>query len=185
MPPNDLSAMPAHVLSTILKPVGIKILDTPVTSVPCCRSYFGLYHSEKRLIQKKQPKNNPKTLQPVFSLDFEADSESLFNSFVFLKRLLQNMQPSKNTNMSILSNNMKKFLDALGLSHDTNQCVNEFWSNLFHTYFEYVGVDHLYKVQMTSHYREVLEPNKTGKACEKVETFSQTLLSIGESDLKK
>jgi hypothetical protein len=95
------------------------------------------------------------------------------------------MQPSKNTKMSILSNNMKKFLDALGLSHDTNQCVNEFWSNLFHTYFEYVGVDHLYKVQMTSHYREVLEPNKTGKAREKVETLSQTLLSIGESDLKK
>jgi len=38
---------------------------------------------------------------------------------------------------------------------------------------------------MTSHYREVLEPNKTGKAREKVETLSQTLLSIGESDLKK
>ena len=95
------------------------------------------------------------------------------------------MQPSKNTKMSILSNNMKKFLHALGLSHDTNQCVNEFWSNLFHTYFEYVGVDHLYKVQMTSHYRKVLEPNKTGKAREKLETLSQTLLSIGKSDLKK
>ncbi len=87
--------------------------------------------------------------------------------------------------MSILLNNIKKFLDTLGLPHDENQCVNEFWSNLFHTCFEYVGVDHLYKLQMTSHYREVLEPNKKGKAREKVETLSQTLLSIGESDLKK
>jgi ubiquitin C-terminal hydrolase len=177
--------MPAHVLPTVLKPVGTKNLGHTCYLSTLLHVVFWVVPLRKILIQKKQPKNNPKTLQPVFSLDFEADSESLFNSFVFLKRLLQNMQPSKNTNMSILSNNMKKFLDALGLSHDTNQCVNEFWSNLFHTYFEYVGVDHLYKVQMTSHYREVLEPNKTGKACEKVETFSQTLLSIGESDLKK
>jgi hypothetical protein len=58
---------------------------------------------------------------------------------------------------------MTKFLDTLGLSHDQNQCDNEFWSNLFHTYFEYVGVDHLYKVQMKSYYCEVLEPNKQEK----------------------
>ena len=57
--------------------------------------------------------------------------------------------------------------------------------NFVHPYFEHVGVDHLYKVQTISHYREVLEPNKTGKAREKVEALSQTLLSIGESDLKK
>jgi ubiquitin C-terminal hydrolase len=177
--------MPAHVLPTVLKPVGIKNLGHTCYLSTLLHVVFWVVPLRKRLIQKKQPKNNPKTLQPVFLLDFEADSESLLNSLVFLKRLLQNMQPSKNTKMSILSNNMKKFLDALGLSHDTNQCVNEFWSNLFHTYFEYVGVDHLYKVQMTSHYREVLEPNKTGKAREKVETLSQTLLSIGESDLKK
>ena len=66
----------------------------------------------------------------------------------------------------------------------TNVSMN-FGSNLFHTYFEYVGVDYLYKLQMTSHYCEVLEPNKTGKAREKIETVSQTLLSIDESDLKK
>jgi hypothetical protein len=40
-------------------------------------------------------------------------------------------------------------------------------------------------LQMTTHYREVLEPNKTGKAREKKETLSQTLLSLGEPDLKK
>jgi hypothetical protein len=57
------------------------------------------------------------------------------------------MHPSKKTKMQTLLNNMKKFLETLGLPHDKNQCVNEFWSNLFHTYLEYVGVDHLYKVQ--------------------------------------
>ena len=185
MPPNDISAMPAHVLPTVLKPVGIKNLGHTCYLNTLLHVVFWVVPLRNRLMQMKQPKNNPKTLQPVFSLDFEADSETLLKSFVFLKRLLQNIQPSKKTKMSILLNNMKKFLNVLGLSHETNQCVNEFWSNLFHTYFEYVGVDHLYKVQMTSHYREVLEPNKTGKAREKVETLSQTLLSIGESDLKK
>jgi hypothetical protein len=82
------------------------------------------------------------------------------------------MQPSKNTKMPTLLNNMKKILDNLGLSHDENQCVNELWSNLFHNYFEYIGVDHLYKVEITPHYCEVLEPNKTGTACERKETLS-------------
>jgi len=91
--------------------------------------------AQKEIDPKETAKNNPKTLQPVFSLDFEADSETLLKSFVFLKRLLQNIQPSKKTKMSILLNNMKKFLNVLGLSHETNLCVNEFWSNLFHTYF--------------------------------------------------
>jgi hypothetical protein len=185
MPPNDLSAMPAYVFSTILKPVGIKNLGQTCYLSTLLQVVFWVVPLRKLLIQKKQPKNNPKTLQPVFLLVFEADTETLLNSFVSLKRLLQNMQPSKNTKMSVLLNNMKKFLNTLGLSHDANHCVNEFRSNIFHTYFEYVEVDHLYKLEMTSHYHEVLEPNKTGKAHEKVETLSQTLLSIGESDLKK
>ena len=95
------------------------------------------------------------------------------------------MHPSKKTKMQTLLNNMKKFLELLGLPHDKNQCVNEFWSNLFHTYLEYAGVDHLYKVQMTSHYREVLDPNKPGTAREKKESLSQTLISIGEPELEK
>jgi hypothetical protein len=78
------------------------------------------------------------------------------------------MQPSKDK-MSILLNNMKNF-SMFWTSHETNVSMN--LSNLFHIYFEYVGVDHLYKVQMTSHYCEVLEPNKIGKAREKVETLS-------------
>jgi hypothetical protein len=185
MPSNDLSAMPAHVLPTVLKPVGIKNLGNTCYINTLFQIVFWVVPLRKRLIQKKQSKKDPKILQPIFSADFEADSKTLSNSFVFLKRLLQNMQPSKKAKMSLLTNNMTKFLDTLGLSHDANQCVNEFWSNLFHTFFEYAGVDHLYKVQMTSHYREVLESNKTGKAREKVEILSQTLLSIGESDLKK
>jgi len=58
---------------------------------------FWVVPLRKRFIQKKRSKKDPKTLQPVFSLDFEIDSETLFNSFVFLKRLLLNMQPPKNT----------------------------------------------------------------------------------------
>jgi Ubiquitin carboxyl-terminal hydrolase len=185
MPPNEILAKPAHALSTVLKPVGIKTLGHTCYLNTLMQIIFWVVPLRKKLSQKKQPKNVPKNLQPIFSVDFEADSETLFNSFVFLKRLLQNMQPSKNTKSSTLSNNMTKFVDTLGLSHDVNQCVNEFWSNLFHTYFEYVGVDHLYMLQMTTHYREVLEPNKTGKAREKKETLSQTLLSLGEPDLKK
>ncbi len=118
---------------------------------------------------------NHYTLQPIVLLDFEADSEILFNSFVFLKRLLQNMHPSKKTKMPTLLNNMKKFLGTLGLPHDVNQCVNEFWSNLFHTYFEYVRVDHFYKVQMKSHYCEVLDPNKTVTAHEKMKPLHKSL----------
>jgi hypothetical protein len=68
-------------------------------------------------------KKDPKTLQPIFSVDFGADSETLFNSFGFLKRLLQNMHPSKKTKMLFLRNNMIKFVDSLGLSCDENQCV--------------------------------------------------------------
>ena len=185
MPPNEILDTPAHVLPTILKPVGIKNLGHTCYMNTLLQIIFWVVPLRNRLIQKKQPKTVPKTLQPVFSVDFEADSETLFNSFVFLKRLLQNMHPSKKTKMPTLLNNMKKFLGTLGLSHDENQCVNEFWSHLFHTFFEYVGVDHLYKLQMTTHYREVLEPNKTGTPHEKKEALSQTLLSIGEPELKK
>jgi hypothetical protein len=82
--------------------------------------------TQKEIDPEEDTKKAPKTLQPIFSLDFEADSETLFHSFMFLKRLLKNMQPSKNTKMSILLNNMEKFLDTLELSHNENQCVNEF-----------------------------------------------------------
>ena len=81
--------------------------------------------------------------------------------------------------MQSLLNNMKKILKTLGLPHDVNQCVNEFWSNLFHTYFEYAEVDHLYKVQMTSHYREVLDSNKTGTAREKKKPFHKPSFQSG------
>jgi hypothetical protein len=45
-------------------------------------------------------------------------------------------------------------------------------------FFEYVGVDHLYKVQMTSHYCEVLEPNKPGTAREKKKSFHKPLFPL-------
>jgi hypothetical protein len=174
IPQNEILAKPADALSTALKPVGIKTLGHTCYLNTLMQIIFWVVPLRKKLMQKKQPKNVPKNLHPIFSVDFKADSETVFNSFVFLKRLLQNMQPSTNTKSSTLSNNMTKIVDTLGLSHDVNQCVNKFWSNLFHTYFEYVGVDHLYKLHKTTHYREVLEPNKTGKAREKNKPFHKS-----------
>ena len=85
--------MPAHVLPTVLKPVGIKTLGNTCDINTLFQIVFWVVPLRKRLIQKKQSKKDPKILQPIFSADFGADSETLSNSFVFLKRLLQNMQP--------------------------------------------------------------------------------------------
>jgi hypothetical protein len=122
--------------------------------------------TQKEIDPKETTKKLPQNMTTNIFAGFEADNETLVNSFVFLKRLLQNMHPSKKTKMPTLLNNMKRILDTLGLSHDEDQCVNEFRSHLFHTYLKYVG-DHLYKLQMTTHYCEVLEPTKTGTAHEK------------------
>ena len=171
MPTNEPSAMPAHVLSTVVKPVGIKNLGHTCYCSTLLQIVFLVEPLRKRLIQKKQPRNIPKTLQPVLSLDFEANSETLLKSFVFLKRVLQNMQPLKNTKMLFLLNNIKNILGTLGLSHDENQCVNEFWSNLSHTFLSKSELI-IYKRQMTTHYCEVFEPNKTGTAREKRNPFT-------------
>jgi ubiquitin C-terminal hydrolase len=112
LPTHELSAMPAHILSAVLKPVGIRTLGHTCHLNTLMQIIFWVVPLRKRLIQKKLPKNVPKTLQPILSVDFEADSEKLFNSFVFLKRPLQNMQPSKNTTSSTLLNNMTKFVDT-------------------------------------------------------------------------
>ncbi len=63
-----------------------------------------------------------------------------------------------------LRNIMKKFVDHLGMSPKENQCVNEFWNNRF----QYRS--HLYRLQMTTFYLEVVDHNKTGTACERKET---------------
>ena len=66
---------------------------------------------------------------------------------------------------------MRKFLKTLGLSHQDNQCVNEFWTQHFDKYFQY------YTVQVTTFVCEVDEPNQTEPAQERKETSPQTLLS--------
>jgi hypothetical protein len=66
-----------------------------------------------------------------------------------------------------------------------NQCINEFWNNLFYPYFEYIEVSQLYRLQIRTFYLEVLDHNKTGTACEKKETLPQNLLTITSSDLQK
>ena len=46
MSPDDVSAMPAHELSTIVKPLGIKNLGHTYYLSTLLQMYFGLYHSE-------------------------------------------------------------------------------------------------------------------------------------------
>ena len=70
-----------------------------------------------------------------------------------------------------LRNIMKKFVKCLGLSVHENQCINEFWNNLFHHYFEYIEVSQLYRLQIRTFYLEVLDHNKTGTAREKKKPF--------------
>ena len=94
-----------------------------------------------------------------------------------------NMQTSMVEKKANLRNIMKKFVECLGLSPKENQCVNESWNNLFHNYFEYIEVSHLYRLQMTTFYLEVLEHNKTGTARERKETLLQNLLTITHPDL--
>ena len=80
---------------------------------------------------------------------------------------------------------MAQFVKCLGLSVHENQCISEFWNNLFHHYFEYIEVSQLYRLQITTFAGEVVESNKTEKACERKETLPQNLLTITSSDLQK
>ena len=115
----------------------------------------------------------------------EADSDSLLDALGFLKKLFMNMQTSMVEKKANMRNIMKKIVTCLGLSPKENQCVNKFWNNLFHKYFEYIEVSHLYRLQITTFYLEVVEPNKTGMACERKETLPQTLLAITYPDFRK
>jgi hypothetical protein len=98
MPTHELLDMPAHVLSTVLKPVGIKNLGHTCYLSTLLQIFFGCT-IQKEIDPEETTKKVPKTLRPIFSVEFEAVSETLFNSVVFLKRLLQNMKLSKNTKM--------------------------------------------------------------------------------------
>jgi hypothetical protein len=117
--------------------------------------------------------------------ELEFDSVKLHKGLGLLKKLLVNMRASMTKKSAIQKTQMKKFIDGLGLSIDENQCVNEFWTNLFHHYFEFIGFDHLYKIQITAFTHEILEPNKTGTPQEIQQTQSASLFSIILSDVQK
>jgi hypothetical protein len=66
MPPNEILAKPAHALSTVLKPVGIKNLGHTCYLNTLMQIIFWVVPLRKKLIQKKQPKNVPKTYIQYF-----------------------------------------------------------------------------------------------------------------------
>ncbi len=81
---------------------------------------------------------------------------------------------------------MTRLCNALQLSHTENQCVDECWVILFDHYFDILGVSHLYKVEIITCYREIVEPNSRAKPREnKKKPLMQTHLQIHEADLKK
>ena len=94
--------------------------------------------------------------------EFEFNAATLHKSLGFLKKVLVNLRASMTKKGSVVKTEVKKLLDGLGLPIDENQCVNECWINLFHHYFEFIGCDHLYKIQVTTYTHEILEPNKMG-----------------------
>lgn len=109
----------------------------------------------------------------------------LYKGLESLKKVLVSIKVAMTRKRTILKDQIKKMLDVLGLPSFENKCVNEIWINLFHHYFEYIGFDHLYNVQMTTYNREILEPNKTGKPRESKHTRPEPLLSINHSDIQQ
>ncbi len=117
--------------------------------------------------------------------EFEFNAATLHKGLGFLKKVLVNLRASMTKKDSVLKTEVKKVLDGLRLPTNENQCVNECWINLFHHYFEFIGFDHLYKIQVTTYTCEILEPNKTGTPKEMKKTESAPLLSIILPDLQK
>lgn len=183
------SALPAPVLSTVQKPLGIGTLGNTCYLSTLVQIIFWVVPLRKRLIEFELSNKDISQLQPIISGELEADSDSLFKGLGHLKSLLMNIQSSMIKKPSKKPPNfktaMRRFINALGLSPFDNQCVNEFWSQLFDHYFTYVDGNDCYNVQITTIIREVVEPKKAEKARERKATLPQTLLSISQPDLQK
>ena len=178
--------------STTLKPVGIPNLANTCYFTTLVQILFWVIPLRKSLIAVELSNRDGKEIQPIISETLEADSDILFDALGFLKELLLTLQTAiveKKPNMKIIMKNlrdiMKNLVKCLGLDPKENQCINEFWNTLFHNYFEFIGVSHLYRLQVTTFYLEVLDHNKTGTAREKKEALSQNLLSILPVDIQK
>ena len=169
---EQASYQPSYSLATpSLKPVGIPNLGHTCYLTILVQITFWVLPLKKRLIEDEVLNRGSKQIQPIASNDLEADSDCLLTALGFLKTLLITMQKSMIEKKSNLRNIMKKFVKCLGLSVHENQCINEFWNNLFHHYFEYIEVSQLYRLQIRTFYLEVLDHNKTGTAHEKKKPF--------------
>ena len=182
---EQASYQPSYSLATpSLKPVGIPNLGHTCYLTILVQITFWVLPLKKRLIEDEVLNRGSKQIQPITSNVLEADSDCLLTALGFLKTLLITMQKSMIEKKANLRNIMKKFVKCLGLSVHENQCINEFWNNLFHHYFEYIEVSQLYRLQIRTFYLEVLDHNKTGTAREKKEALSQNLLSILPVDIQ-
>ena len=152
---------------------------------PCADHVLGRFTARKSLLAAELSTRDGKNIQPIISGTLEADSDIFFDALRFLKELLLTLQTAiveKKPNLKIIMKNlrdiMKNLVKCIGLDLKENQCINKFWNTLFHNYFEFIAVSHLYRLRVTIIYVEVPDQSITGKAREKKETLSQNLLSI-------
>jgi hypothetical protein len=175
----------APLLYASIKPAGLHNFGNTCYLNTLLQIIFWLVPIRKRLIEYNLSKKDLDKIPSVCSSEFEADNKKLYKGLESLKKVQVSLKISMTKKRPILKDQIKKMLDFLGLSSFENKCVNEMWINLFHHYFEYIGFDCLYNVQMTTYNREILEPNKTGKPRESKHTRLEPLLSVNHSDIQK
>lgn len=175
----------ATLLSTNVKPVGIHNFKNTCYLNTLVQIIFWVVPIRKRLLEYKVVKKIFIKIPPVIMGEFQFDAATLHKGLGFLKKVLVNLRPSVTKKDYILRPEMKKLIDSLGLPIDENQCVNEFWADLFHHYFEFIGFSDLYKIQITEYTREIVGSNKTGTPREMKKTESFSLFSIIIPDLQK
>jgi ubiquitin C-terminal hydrolase len=66
LPTNELLAMPSHVLSIVLKPVGIKNIGHTCHLITLTQIILWVVPLRKRLIEKKLSTNDPKNYNQYF-----------------------------------------------------------------------------------------------------------------------
>lgn len=181
MPPPSCATM----ISTKVKPVGIHNFGKTCYLNTLVQIIFWVVPIRKRLIEYKVVKKVLNKIRPVIMGDFEFDAATLHKGLGFLKKVLVNLRASMTKKGSVIKADVKKIIDCFELPINENQCVNEFWVDLFHHYFEFIGFHHLYKIQVTTYTREILDPNKTGTPREMKKMQSAPLLSIILPDLQK
>ena len=175
----------ATMLSTNVKPRGIHNFKKTCYLNTLVQIIFWVVPIRKMLLEYKVVKKVFIKIPPVVMGEFKFDAATLHKGVGFLKKIMVNLKASMTKKDYILKTEMKKLIDCLGLPIDENQCVNEFWADLFHHYFEFIGFSDLYKIQITAFTREILEPNKTGTPREMKKMQSAPLLTIILPDLQK